>query len=270
MNAWGDGPRRFASEGYAVYPGVIDARVPCPIARGSGPIARRADALTETTWAGPVRWLILSGKDGRPVLRGLQFPYRISAIYDDVRTHPMIQRILSPLIGLNLVSVLGTLFWKPAGAAKTVIAYHQDSSFRKPAEKFRNLASSYVQVGLALDPHGPDNGGMRFVAGSHKLGELATRRTASVMTEAPTDRELARLGFSPDQTRDVELDAGDVVVWHPHLLHGSPPNRSAKNDRLLYVIAYMKRADTDAGDLAFVDGKPCAYARDGRGALQAN
>jgi len=257
MNAWDDGPRRFASDGYAIYPGVFGADYIARLRAEADRLRRRADALVETTWDGPVRWLIVPRKEGHPVLRGLQFPYRISPVFDEIRTHASIQRILSPLIGSNIVSVLGTLFWKPAGAAETVIAYHQDSAFRKPAEKFRNLASSYVQFGVALDPHGPDNGGMRFVAGSHKLGDLHIQRSTSVMTEAPTEGELALLGFTPEQTRDVELDAGDAVIWHAHLLHGSPPNRSLKNDRLLYVIGYMRRSDADEGEPAFIDGKPC-------------
>lgn len=262
MNAWADGARQFASEGYAIYPEVFDAARMTLLRAEAGRLRGGADGLVETTRAGPIRWLIQPGRDGRPVLRGLQFPYRISALYDDIRTHPAIARILLPLIGANVVTVLGTLFWKPAGAAAdTVIAYHQDSSFRKPAEKFRNLAISYVQVGLALDAHGPENGGMRFVAGSHRRGDLQIQRTTSVMTEAPTDAGLARLGFTPDQTRDVDIDAGDVLVWHAHTLHGSPPNRSALNDRLFYVVGYMRQSDADEGDPAFADGRPCAYAR---------
>jgi hypothetical protein len=261
MNARDDGPQRFASEGYAVYPGVFDAGHIAQLRAEADRLRRRADGLTETTWAGPVRWFIVPGQDGRPVLRGLQFPYRISAVCDEIRTHPSMLRILSPLIGSNLVSVVGTLFWKPAGTAETVIAYHQDSSFRKPVEKFRNLANSYVQAGIALDPHGPDNGGMQFVVGSHKRGDRQMQLTTSTMLEAPTERDLARLGFTPDQACDVELSAGDVVIWHPHLFHGSPSNRSLQNDRLFYVLGYMKCADTDEGEPAFVDGKPCACAR---------
>ena len=260
MHAWDDGPRQFASDGFAIYRKVIDAERLARLRAEADRLRRGADALTETTQAGPVRWLIQRGRDGRPVLRGMQYPYRVSAVYDDIRTHPAVARILSPLIGENLVSVLGTLFWKPAGAADTVIAYHQDSIFRKPVEKFRNLASSYVQVGFALDPHGPENGGMRFVIGSHKSGDLQLERKASVMSEAPTAEGLAQLGFTKDQIWDVEIDAGDVVIWQAHTLHGSPSNRSAANDRLFHVVGYMRLADADEGDPAFVDGRPCAYA----------
>jgi ectoine hydroxylase-related dioxygenase (phytanoyl-CoA dioxygenase family) len=80
------------------------------------------------------------------------------------------------------------------------------------------------------------------------------------MAEAPTDSSLWQLGFSPGQIRDVEIDAGDVVIWHAHTLHGSPPNRSRKNDRLFYVVGYMRRADADEGDPAFVEGQPCSYS----------
>jgi ectoine hydroxylase-related dioxygenase (phytanoyl-CoA dioxygenase family) len=260
MIASDEGLRRFADEGFAICRGVIGADHMVELRAEADRLRKAADRLIETAWVGPVRWLIRPGCDGRPVLRGLQYPYRISAAYDRVRTHPMVARILFPLIGTNLVSTLGTLFWKPAGFAETVVAYHQDSSFRKPAEKFRNLATSYVQVGIALDPNRPENGGIRFVVGSHKGGDLQLQRTASVMAEAPTDSSLWQLGFTPDQVRDIEIDAGDVVIWHAHTLHGSPPNRSRKNDRLFYVLGYMRRADADEGDPAFVDGQPCSYS----------
>jgi ectoine hydroxylase-related dioxygenase (phytanoyl-CoA dioxygenase family) len=261
MNTWEEGPRRFARDGYAIYQQVFDDEGLARLRVEADRLRLSGERLTETTWEGLVRWLVQAGTNARPVLRGLQYPYRVSAVFDEVRTDPAIQRILAPLIGANIVTVIATLFWKPAGARQTVIAYHQDSAFRRPAEKFRNLATSCVQVGIALDPHGPGNGGMRFVSGSHQRGDLGIQQKTSVMVEAPTDHELARLGFLPEQVRDIEIDAGDAVIWHAHVLHGSPPNRSGRDDRLFYVIGYMMQSDSDEGDPAFIGGKPCPYVR---------
>lgn len=210
-----------------------------------------------TTEDGPVKWLVVPGPP--VVLRGVQCGYRISRPLDAVRTSREAYEILSPLLGPDLSAVVNTLFWKAPGEPETAIAYHQDASFRKPAERYRNVASSFVQFGLALDPHGPGNGGMRVVSGSHRAGDLEIRRTSSVMTESPDAMDLEAYGLSSEQERDVVLEPGDVVFWHPYLLHGSPANRSHVLNRRFLITGYMRTADCDAGDPSFRDGRPCPW-----------
>jgi ectoine hydroxylase-related dioxygenase (phytanoyl-CoA dioxygenase family) len=248
----------FARDGYFVFRRVLSETQLAALRTESDRLRQYGERFKETIRDGQVRWLIQPGVGERPVLRGLQYPYRINAPFDEVRTARAMFDILEPFIGPNIVSVLGTLFWKPAGASETVIAYHQDASFRKPPEKYRNLESPYVQVGIALDPHGPDNGGMRFVVGSHRSGDMDLRRSSSVLSEAPSADNLAELGFGSSDVRDVAMAPGDVVIWHPYTLHGSPANNSRLNDRLFYVLGYMKQEDTEGGEPSFLAGQPCS------------
>jgi ectoine hydroxylase-related dioxygenase (phytanoyl-CoA dioxygenase family) len=196
------------------------------------------------------------------VLRGLQYGYRISPALDAVRTSAEAGGILTPLIGPDMTAVVNTLFWKAPGEPDTAIAYHQDATFRRPVERYRNVADSFVQFGLALDPHGPGNGGMRVVAGSHLLGDLNIRRTSSVMTKPPDVMNLEVYGLSSTEERDLVLDPGDVVFWHPYLLHGSPANRSRVMNRRFLITGYMRSRDCDAGDESFHDGRPCPWTED--------
>jgi ectoine hydroxylase-related dioxygenase (phytanoyl-CoA dioxygenase family) len=244
--------------GYGVVRGVFGPDRIDALLREADRLHALGARVAATTEDGPVKWLVVPGPPA-PVLRGVQYAYRISRVLDDLRTSPEIGAIIEPLIGPDATAVVNTLFWKPPGESDTAIAYHQDASFRKPPERYRNLATSFVQVGLALDPHGPGNGGMKMVEGSHLMGDLDIRRTSSVMTESPDAMDLGAYGLSRDSERDLVLEPGDVVFWHPHLLHGSPPNQSRVLNRRFLITGYMRSVDCDAGDPSFRGGRPCPW-----------
>ena len=119
-----------------------------------------------------------------PVGSRLRATQGINPPFDAIRTDRQILAVLEPILGPNIISVVSTLFWKPPGEARTATAYDQDAAFRKPKERFRRLGQSYAQLGLALDPQGPSNGGLRIVVGSHKRGDLSIRRETRVMLES--------------------------------------------------------------------------------------
>jgi ectoine hydroxylase-related dioxygenase (phytanoyl-CoA dioxygenase family) len=120
---------------------------------------------------------------------------------------------------------------------------------------------SYVQTGIAIDPHRPENGAMTVLPGSHKLGELAFEKTGErngrVMDRSLSDADLAALGLDPAATVDLCLDPGDVALWHLHTIHGSGPNLS-HSERRFYLNGYVTAANCDRGEWAFRAGEPCA------------
>lgn len=67
---------------------------------------------------------------------------------------------------------------------------------------------------------------------------------------------LEQWGLDPDRMVDILLDPGDVVMWLPHTLHASGPNRSTI-DRRAYVNGYVIADNCDRGEWAFKDGAPC-------------
>ncbi len=104
-------------------------------------------------------------------------------------------------------------------------AWHQDASNRRyGTELWRDLdgRGSYVQIGLAVDPMGPDNGGLAFVPGSHRLGFVADPATGALPLPPP----------APSEVVAPELAAGDLVAFGPFTVHGSEPNRSDRPRRL--------------------------------------
>lgn len=255
-----DAHRSFRDDGYGIVKGVFARHHIDLLLVESDRLHALGSAFSRSAEDGPVKWLVVPQPSSTPILRGLQFGYRISPVLDALRTAAPLYDILKPLIGPDIDSIGNTLFWKPPGKAETAIAYHQDSVFRKPVERFRNLENSYVQLGVALDPHGPLNGGMRVVAGSHQAGDLQIERKTSVMLDSPASMDLAALGLASLEERDIQLDPGDVIFWHPHILHGSPSNRSDKLNRRFFVTGYMRSIDCDASDPVFRNGRACPFA----------
>jgi ectoine hydroxylase-related dioxygenase (phytanoyl-CoA dioxygenase family) len=166
-------------------------------------------------------------------------------------------RLLAPLLGGDLKQIINQIHWKGPGGASE-FAWHQDAQFREPAEAFRNLAGSYVQTGLAIDPHKSDSGCMRFLPGSHRGGDLQLETPREVLGVALNDSVLEGAGLSAGDAVEVVLEPGDVALWSPFLVHGSGVNRS-DHQRRLYVNGYVRAADCDRGEWAFRDGRPVPF-----------
>jgi ectoine hydroxylase-related dioxygenase (phytanoyl-CoA dioxygenase family) len=103
-------------------------------------------------------------------------------------------------------------------------AWHQDASNRRYGKLFDDVGGngSFVQMALAVDPMTPSNGPLRMIPGTHRLGFVADPDTGAVPAE---HLQLHR-------AVDVQLQPGDLAVFGPFVLHGSPPNRSDRPRRL--------------------------------------
>jgi len=193
------------------------------------------------------------------IVRMVQWPSYFEPVLARYRTDRRILEILAPLLGRDLKQIINQLHWKPPGAGGE-FGYHQDIGFRRPRTAYRMAEISYVQTGIAIDPHRPENGAMTVLPGSHKLGELAFEKTGErngrVMDRSLSDADLAALGLDPASTVDLCLDAGDVALWHLHTIHGSGPNLS-HGERRFYLNGYVTAANCDRGEWAFRDGAPC-------------
>ena len=191
------------------------------------------------------------------IVRMVQWPSYFDPVLARLRVDPRMLAILAPLIGRNLKQIINQLHWKPPGALNVEFGYHQDIRSRRPREAYRAPALSYVQTGIAIDPHRADNGAMTVLRGSHRLGELASSRARAVMDRDLCDSDLCALGLDPAAKIHLELDPGDVALWHLHLVHGSGPNTST-GDRRFYINGYVRAGNCTRGEWAFRDGRPCA------------
>ncbi|WP_207459054.1 phytanoyl-CoA dioxygenase family protein [Azospirillum sp. SYSU D00513] len=188
-------------------------------------------------------------------VRMVQWPSYGDPVLNAFRQDGRLFRILEPLIGRDVKQIINQLHWKPSGAAGGDYAFHQDSRFRRPREAYRNLGESYLQSGIAVDPHTAESGAMRVYPGSHLLGELDLEPRGSILGSGIMEEVLERHGLDPARLVDFALEPGDVGLWHPHMIHGSAANRSGR-DRRLYVNGYVAAADCDRGEWAWRDGEP--------------
>jgi len=257
---FGDSENEIASywrDGYAIVRGLFSATEIEEIAAAADELYAEGVEHGRSFRHGNLFYNVASGSDGEPLVRMAQWPSYHQPVLNGVRLDSRIARLLEPLIGGNLKQIINQVHWKAPGSLGD-FAWHQDSRSRRPASAYRNLADSYVQTGLAIDPHIPESGCMRFIPGSHLRGDLGMDCSKKSLGAAMTSRALEDVGLTEAEAVDLILDPGDFALWSPYLVHGSGTNRS-NHRRRFYINGYVRAVDCDRGEWAFREGKPVPF-----------
>ena len=252
----GDYVAHYWREGYAVVRGLFAPDEIAEIAAAMDLLHAEGVAHGASFRHGNLFYNVADGADGEPMVRLVQWPSYHQPAMNRLRLDPRIARLLEPLIGSDLKQIINQVHWKAPGSLGE-FAWHQDSKSRRPPSAYRNLGSSYVQTGLAIDPHGPESGGLRFVRASHARGDLGMGCERHSLGAALADAELDRVGLDRADVVPLVLEPGDLALWSPYLVHGSGPNRSGHRRRF-YINGYVRAADCDRGEWAFRGGMPVA------------
>ena len=247
----------YARNGYVIVRGMFGPEEIAEIGRAIDEVLEEAIAHGRSFRHGNLFYNIAPDDSGTPLVRMAQWISYHQPALNAVRLDPRFAAILEPLLGRDLKQIINQIHWKTPGA-KGDFAWHQDARFRLPAVAYRNLATSYVQTGLAIDPHTTDSGCMKFIRGSHTRGDLDLDTQAEVLGRSMSDAVLEGAGLSPDDLVEVILEPGDLAFWSPYLVHGSGANRS-DHRRRLYINGYVRAEDCDRGEWAFRDGKPVPF-----------
>jgi phytanoyl-CoA hydroxylase len=105
----------------------------------------------------------------------------------------------------------------------------------------------YMGMWAALDDVADDNGPLLVVPGSHTLPPIDIEAMAVELYGDPTKApehddvawkkyqtaaraQVAAHGLTPTE---VHISAGDVIVWHPQMVHGGAPHRAERTRRSL-------------------------------------
>lgn len=249
----------YRREGYAIVRGFFSRDEIAEIAAATDQLHAEGVAHGRCFRHGNLFYNVTLSK-GESLVRMVQWPSYHQPVLNRVRLDSRFVELLEPLIGSNLKQIINQVHWKAPGALGD-FAWHQDSKSRRPASAYRNLATSYVQTGLAIDPHGPESGGMRFIPRSHLRGDLHMDCETHSLGVAMTDDALQAVGLSEADAIDLELDPGDLALWSPYLVHGSGTNRS-KHKRRFYINGYVRAADCDRGEWAFRRGWPVPFGQE--------
>jgi ectoine hydroxylase-related dioxygenase (phytanoyl-CoA dioxygenase family) len=247
-------PEHFWREGYAIVRGLFSRAEIDEIAGATDRLYDEGVAHGRSFRHGNLFYDVASGADGEPLVRMVQWPSYHQPAMNRLRLDLRIALLMQPLIGRDLKQIINQVHWK-APSRLGHFAWHQDSRSRRPASAYRNLATSYVQTGLAIDPHQPESGCMKFIPRSHLRGDLGMDCSKKALGTEMSDRALEAIGLAGADTVELVLEPGDFAMWSPYLVHASGTN-SSDHKRRLYINGYVRAADCDRGEWAFRGGAP--------------
>lgn len=179
-----------------------------------------------------------------PRVRRIKTPHLHHPEYARLVKHPGIVAALQDLWGPNIRFDTAKLNLKSAGFGAAV-EWHQDWAF------YPHTNDNLAAVGIMMDDMAPENGPLMIIPGSHcgpVFDHHADGRFCGAMD--PTKREI-------DFSKAVTLTgrAGSISIHHVRAVHGSAPNTSSKERRLL-LLQYRA---ADAWPLLGFPGDLAAY-----------
>jgi hypothetical protein len=240
---------RFRADGYAIVRGLFGPDDIAEVSAAIDEVHAEGLALGASFRYGNLNYRLDGGE-----LRMVQWPSYHNVVLDRFRTDYRVAAILADLIGTEIKQIINQVHWKKPGG-KGDFAFHQDSRFRRPDSAYRNLATSYVQTGIAIDRHDRSSGAMRVLPGSHLGGPIDLPTSGEVMSSVVETDTLAAAGHDPGGLVDLELEPGDLAMWSSYLVHGSGSNH-ADHYRRFYINGYVRAEDCDRGEWAFRRGQP--------------
>jgi ectoine hydroxylase-related dioxygenase (phytanoyl-CoA dioxygenase family) len=155
-------------------------------------------------------------------VRRIKAPHLHHPAYAALVRHPGILAVLKDLWGENIRFDTAKLNLKSAGFGAAV-EWHQDWAF------YPHTNDDLAAVGVMMDDMAEENGPLMIVPGSHRgpvYDHHADGRFCGAMDPA---------GSGVDFSRAIALTgrAGSITVHHVRAVHGSAPNTSNRDRRLL-------------------------------------
>lgn len=147
-----------------------------------------------------------------------QGPHVLAPWLQDIIRNPNLLDAAEDLFGPNILMMNSGFRIKEPGT-KTHSPWHQDALYMK-------YEPAWATVMVAFSDYTEENGCLRFIAGSH-TGELLPHEESR--ENDPIQTRGQRITCDFDRTREIAmpLKAGQATIFHPMIIHGSPPNRSA-------------------------------------------
>ena len=167
-------------------------------------------------------------------LEGLRRNYihLISPVFDKICHNNKALDAVESIIGKNIL-VCGTTLFIKNPEEKGFVSFHQDA-------KYIGLEPyNWVTAWLAVTDTNEENGCMRMWSGSHKENLKYHNQKFNVNNLLTRGQTVENVPI--DETKPVVLNAGQMSLHHPSIVHGSGLNKS--NDRRIgFVIqSYIGR-----------------------------
>ncbi len=140
--------------------------------------------------------------------------------------------IVERLLGENICTNSNYIIYKPSGTDNEV-------SVHREVDPQYTGSPRYI-AWIPLCDATEENGCLKAIEGSHTPEEVATWR------ETSTDRGVER--YDPEAMSYIEMNAGDVLLFHHHLIHGSDDVTTAQ-PRYAYRVMYQRPVPAELPDV---------------------
>ena len=157
---------------------------------------------------------------------GRNYVHLISPVFDKVVHNSKVLDAVESIIGKNILACGTTLFIKN-GNEKGFVSFHQDA-------KYIGLEPyNWVTAWIAVTDSNEENGCMRMWSGSHKNNLKKHNQKFDENNLLTRGQTIENVPI--DETKPVILEAGQMSLHHPAVVHGSGLNKSSDR-RIGFVI----------------------------------
>jgi non-heme Fe2+,alpha-ketoglutarate-dependent halogenase len=139
---------------------------------------------------------------------------------DELIRDPVVLDAVEDIIGPD-IRLYNLTVWKKNARDASFVGWHQDSTY------FPLDPAVQITAWIALTDSVEENGNVKYVAGSHKLGQLRH-------ADAPGNGSMLSKGqhivepFDASEVRSINLQPGEMSLHHTRLAHYSEPNNSSR------------------------------------------
>ncbi|WP_193370984.1 phytanoyl-CoA dioxygenase family protein [Pelagibius marinus] len=232
--------RFYEDNGYL----LLEERVPAEeLERLHGEIARFVREARGMTASDERLDLEDSHTPENPRVRRIKLPHKLSPAFAELMRSDWILAPVRDLIGPDLRLHTSKLNMKSAGYGAAV-EWHQDWAF------YPHTNDDILAVGVILDDMAEENGPLMVFPGSHK-GPVYDHHAGGYFAGAVS---LAANGLHAGDAATLTGPAGSISLHHVRALHGSAPNRSARDRRMLFYEITSADAFPIQGSMSAFEG----------------
>ena len=210
----------YNEDGYIIVENVLDEELLSKLRKVTDEVTSRAADLTESN---DIIDLEPGHTKDHPKVRRIKHPHLAHEFYRALCGAACITDLLAPLIGSNIRLRSGGKINMKSAHFGAPVEWHQDWAF------YPHTNDDVLAAGVLLDDMTLDNGPLMVLPGSHK-GQIYDHHSGGAFCGAidPTANDI-------DFNRAVPLTgkAGSMTIHHARLVHGSEPNNSGGQRRLL-------------------------------------
>jgi len=215
-----DQVERYHEDGYLLVEEVLSAKLLSRLRQVTDEVTNLATTLSKSDE-------IIDLEPGHtkddPRVRRIKRPHLAHEFYRELCADPCITSLLAPLLGPDIRLRAGGKVNMKSASFGAPVEWHQDWAF------YPHTNDDVLAAGLFLDDMTLENGPLMVLPGSHR-GELFNHHSRGSFCGAidPTVNEI-------DFSKAIPLmgKAGSMSIHHARLVHGSEPNKSRKQRRLL-------------------------------------